>query len=412
MLLALVLVGAVVAGVVVIEGRANRLALPPARVKHRVTTTTVAPTPPPPVVTALAPFTLPVPIGQPVVLAGGPSALLVVGGAPPTGAPAKGAFLVSTSGSGLHLAATLVTGVSDASGVLLGGRDLVFGGAAPGATAAVQAWSASRPSKAAQAAVATTTGALPATRAGSGAAEVHGSAYVVGGWDGAQPDGQVVATANGSSFTVAGLLAVPVRNPAVAAVGGKVYVFGGDALTRPAPANPRSGRAARAGAGRAGAVRHPTRGTAPVTTTVPAPAARWLPVDDIQVFDPATGRSAVVGHLPTAVQGAVAVNLGGHIYVAGGNGPAGTNAAVWGFEQSVGRVVQEGALPTGVSGAGAAVIGDQAWLVGGRAADGKLIGSLQTVRARPGASAAARPTSAIPRATPSTTGPARAKRAG
>ena len=353
------------------------------------------------------------PIGQALVLPGTNGQLLVVGGEPVSGPPAKGAFLVGTSGNGLRLAATLASGVKDASGLALRGQDVVFGGAGPSPTSAVQTFTvpssgaahgtAGTGATTATAVAAAATGSMPGPRAGSGAVKVGATAYVVGGYDGAAPDAQILATNDASTFRVAGTLPLPVRNPAVAAVGGQIYVFGGEALVQAGPAAPSgaskaSGKQARhqtvPTVGRAANGRSRASSTSSTTAAVHT-SPSWGPVADIQRFDPASGKATVVGHLPTAVEGAVAVTLDGHIYVAGGRGPAGTNAKIWGFEQQVGRVVVAGTLPTPVAGAGATVMGSEAWLVGGRAADGKLIGSLQTIRSKAGAAAAApRPTSA------------------
>ncbi len=409
--MAVIVVAAVAAGLVVISRRPTRTATPPTRARHPVTTTTLPVVPPPSVSTALAPFSLPVPIGQALVLPGTSTQLLVVGGEPVSGPPAKGAFLVGTSGNGLHLAATLAAGVKDASGLVLRGQDMVFGGAGPSPSSAVQTFTApssgtahgragTAATTATTATTATATGSMPGPRAGSGAVKVGATAYVVGGYDGAAADARILATNDGSTFRVAGTLPLPVRNAAVAAVGGQIYVFGGEVLVPAAAAS--SGASKAPGKHTHGSRARPVRGPAKVasratsttsTTAAVHPIPGWHPVADIQRFDPASGKAAVVGQLPAAIEGAVAVTLGGHIYVTGGRGPAGTNGQVWGFEQQVGRVVVAGALPTPVAGAGATVMGNTAWLVGGRAADGKLIGSLQTLRARAGA-AAATPTSA------------------
>jgi hypothetical protein len=74
----------------------------------------------------------------------------------------------------------------------------------------------------------------------------------------------------------------------------------------------------------------------------------------------------MVGQLPVALQGAVAVTLDGHIYVAGGQSAAGINGIIWGFEPPTAAMVVAGHLKAPVSGAGATAIGTTAWLVGGR----------------------------------------------
>ncbi len=103
--------------------------------------------------------------------------------------------------------------------------------------------------------------------------------YIVGGYNGSLPDAGVLSTVNGQTFEAVASLPVPVRYPAVAVLGTKLYVFGGQAITGP-------------GAGE--------------------------PVDDIQVVDPANRKAWVAGRLPEPLSGGLAMNINGSIYVAGG----------------------------------------------------------------------------------------------
>jgi len=109
------------------------------------------------------------------------------------------------------------------------------------------------------------------------------TAYLVGGYDGTIADGAVLATTNGRTFRTVASLPVAVRYPAVAALSGKIFVFGGQAIT-----GPQAGQ----------------------------------PTDSIQVIDPARHVASVVGRLPETLSGAAAVTLGGHIYVVGGESTA------------------------------------------------------------------------------------------
>ena len=70
-------------------------------------------------------------------------------------------------------------------------------------------------------------------------------------------------------------LSVPVRYPAVAALGGLIYVFGGE-------------------------------------------SADGLPVSAVQVVNPGDGTDKVIGQLPLPLSGAAAGVLDGVIYIAGG----------------------------------------------------------------------------------------------
>ena len=86
----------------------------------------------PAVVATLLAWRLPVPVSRAVVLPGPGTDLVVTGGLTPSGASGNGAFLVSTHTGAIHLVAGLVAAVYDASGAILAGRDVIFGGAATG----------------------------------------------------------------------------------------------------------------------------------------------------------------------------------------------------------------------------------------------------------------------------------------
>lgn len=332
-------------------------------VPKKVTTTTAKPEPPPPAVAAaIVPWhQLPVPIAETLVLPGPAGQLVVIGGKVSSGQSATGAFLINPASGSLHLVANLAQGVHAAAGAVLGLQDFVFGGSAgagtsPAATSVVQSFStaatpAGHPSGATKAAAAAvTTGTMPAARAEGEAVTIGTTAYVVGGYDGAKgaakAEGAVLATSDGSTFSTVAHLRVPVRDPAVAALHGQIYVFGG---AKPSTAAPGVGG--------------------------------WVPIADIQQVDPVTGKATVVGRLPVALEGAAALNLAGHLYVAGGRGPLGTNRVIWGFEASSGRVVHSGQLAVGVSGAGAAAVAGKAWLVGGTAA-GHPVATVQVLQLR------------------------------
>ena len=214
---------------------------------------------------------------------------------------------------------------------------------------------------------------MPAPRSDAVAVTIGQTTYLVGGYNGAQPDATVLATSNGRTFTTAAVLRIPVRYPAVAALGGQIYVFGGQAV---------SGRHAGA------------------------------PVDAIQAIDPARHTAAVVGHLPEPLSGAVAMTLDNELFVAGGESTAvhpataglgttqvappasgtrsqsdsGTSSSatstvstIWAFDPATKRLLPAGHLQVPVSHAGVAVIGSTAWIVGGESG-GALIASVQMVR--------------------------------
>jgi hypothetical protein len=316
------------------------------------------PVAPPDVSATLLAKRLPVPVARAVVLAGPGPDLVVVGGLTPTGTSGNGAFLLNPGTGAIRLVAGLVTAVHDASGAVLGGHDVIFGGYVAGAgtggtgtggtgtgagstaSSTVQIFKAPSGAVVPASAVpmATATAGLPQPRSGSTTVIIGTTCYVVGGSDGATADREVLATTDGRTFRAVASLPVPVEYPAVAAVDGRIFVFGG--------------------------------------TTVGGHAS--VPVDDIQGVDPATGQASVVGHLPTALEGASAATLDGHIYIAGGYTGLKLVGTVWGFEPSTATVVVSGHVVP-VSFSGLAVMGTTAWLVGGQSA-GRPVGTVQAFR--------------------------------
>ena len=64
-------------------------------------------------------------------------------------------------------------------------------------------------------------------RADAAALTIGATAFVVGGYDGRALDAEVLGTTDGLHFAQVAALPVPVRYPAVAALDGEIYVFGG-----------------------------------------------------------------------------------------------------------------------------------------------------------------------------------------
>jgi hypothetical protein len=228
---------------------------------------------------------------------------------------------------------------------------------------------------------------LPAPRSDAVAVTVGGTAYLVGGYTGARPDAPVLATVDGRTFRAVAALPVPVRYPAVAALGGRIFVFGGQAITGP----------------QAGA-----------------------PVDVIQAVDPARHSAAVIGHLPEPLAGAAAVTVGGELFVAGGESPvaqrlvpglgttqlgrgqtgtgtgsegsassSSTISAIWAFDPSTRQLLAAGRLQVPVSHAAIAVTGSTAWIIGGESG-GALVAAVQMLRPNPAFGTAGAPGAGSP----------------
>jgi N-acetylneuraminic acid mutarotase len=209
--------------------------------------------------------------------------------------------------------------VHDASGALLNGRAVVFGGGAAQEVSDVQAWTSGTSG---------VVGRLSSGRSDSASAVLDGAAYVVGGFDGTGMTRGILATNDGRHFRVAGHLKVGVRYPAVAAAAGAIWVVGGQLATT-------------------------------------ASTAAGGQSDAIQRFDPGTGRTTVVGHLPKTLGHAMAFVLGGQLFLAGGRHGTTATARIWRMDERTGQVTAAGRLPFAFSDAAAVIVDDQAWLIGG-----------------------------------------------
>jgi hypothetical protein len=216
-------------------------------------------------------------------------------------------------------AGSLTEAVHDASGALLDGAAVVFGGGAATEVADTQAWTAG---------VSRVVGRLPVGRSDSATAVVGGTAYVVGGYDGSRLVRSILATHDGRTLRAVGRLRQGVRYPAVAAVDGAVWVVGGDLST--------------------------TAGTAGGPQT-----------GAIQRFDPATRRTTVVGHLPRPLGHAMGFVLDGRMFVAGGSRGGVATDRIWSVDPVTGVVHPAGRLPRPLTDAAVVPIGGAVWLVGG-----------------------------------------------
>jgi len=348
------------------------------------------------------PWSLKAPLSREVVVAGGGNGLVVAGGLTATSQSAPGVYLLDTTDGTLSRIGVLQSGVHDAAGALVGGSLDVFGGGSPSTVATVQSIalppSATVGSQAssslsganqgvsgvgvegspAASTQAATVGSLPQPRSDSVAVTVGNTAYIVGGYDGTNADPEVLATSDGVHYRTVAPLAVPVRYPAVAALGSTIYVFGGEMV------------------GGSGAT------------------------DAIQAVDIAHRTVRVVGRMPAPLEGAAAFVLAGTVYVAGGvtpdpqafappgsesttaspvsatpssspspGSPGGaasqpgwvfgadsqassggmvTISAVEAFQATGGSMLYAGTLPDPTAYAGSAVVGNRAWLVGGEVA--------------------------------------------
>lgn len=202
--------------------------------------------------------TVALPDGGRILVAGGESAGGTSSAAVSWLDPATGHVLAQGS---------LATAAHDAAGAVLAGRPLLIGGGGASGIDLVQ--------RLAPGARADVVGRLPVALSDLVAVSAGDAVYALGGFDGTRPSGAVYRSSDGRTFSSVATLPVPVRYPAVAQVGGKIVVLGGD-------------------------------------------TASGAPTDAVQLVDPATGSAKVVGRLPRAVGHAAALVLHGRLLLAGG----------------------------------------------------------------------------------------------
>ena len=234
----------------------------------------------------------------------------------------------TTSGSILRIDLTsgvatsvgrLAAPVHDAGAASLGSLTFIFGGGRFGPGSVVQRVDGTGGS--------TVAGHLPAARADLAAVAIDGEFVVVGGGTPARPDRRVLATTDGVRFRTVATLLVGVRYPAVVVVAGSLYVIGGS--------------------------------TPSGDTSV------------IQMVDPRTGVVRIVGQLPYGLSHAVALDVGGHVLIAGGRRAGLAQDALWSLD-ATSRIVRVGRLPYPVSDAAAVVVDGVGYLIGGEGAAGPL----------------------------------------
>lgn len=299
----------------------------------RPSSATPSPTRPPgPLVltAATASWRLPTPLERAVALADG-SRLEVLGGLTDTGVSTRQVLVGDPAKGPLTASAELPRGVHDAAGAVLAGQPTVFGGGAASSVDTVQ-----RPGDSAPLAT------LPTVRSDLAAATIGRTTYLLGGYDGTAPRTDVLATTDGRTFRTVAQLPVGVRYPAVAALGGTVYVVGGELAS----------------------------GTSSTT---------------IMAVDTATGQARSIGKLPQPLSHAAALVLGGQLFVVGGTDGTQRTDQIWRLDPRTGTVAPAGLLPYAVSDAAAAVVGGHGWLVGGNGNGNTTLGSVVELTAQPAA---------------------------
>jgi len=273
-----------------------------------------------------APYRLPAPVQREVAVAAG-GRVLVAGGLDAAGRSTSGVFRLDPSSGHLTSLGSMPQAFHDATGALLGQRLFVFGGGAAQSSASVQQFDL----RTRRGAIASH---LPHALSDLSSATVGNSVYLVGGYDGRIPRREIYRTSDGRHFALAGRLPVGLRYAAVAAVGTSLVVAGG-------------------------------------ISSLGATKA-------VYAFDPASGRSRLLGWLPDAIGHASAVTLGGTVYVIGGADANGTVGDVTAINVGNGTIKPVPAVAR-VSDAAAVVLGVRALIIGGTA-NGRAVATVRELR--------------------------------
>jgi DNA-binding beta-propeller fold protein YncE len=243
-------------------------------------------------------------------------------------------------------------------------------------------------------------GALAQAFHDAGGAALGRRMYLFGGGTASGPIDAITAVDPGGATHVAGHLPQAMSDTTAVATGGRIYVIGGYTTTTPL----RSVLAFAPGGGAPATV-----ATLPHAVRYAAAAAvggRILVAGgtdgttarrEIVSVDPATHRTTVIGHLPQPLAHAAGAALGGIFYVLGGRGDgAGSQRrAILAIDPRSGRVRSGGRLPLALSDLSAATTPDgrRIAVAGGRDPGGKVLGELWTLARAPataGGHAAAR----------------------
>ena len=177
-------------------------------------------------------------------------------------------------------------------------------------------------------------GRLPSPSSDQAAAQVAGTAYVVGGYTGSRWLDTIVAWRPGAPARVVAHLPTPLRYAAVTAAGGKLVIAGGSLPTGSASAAvleyaPAAGRVIRVGSLPAPTTHAAAAALGDVVYVVGGRGASvGSATSRVVAVDLRSGRVRPAGRLSTPRSDLAAVTLGSRILVAGGRGTNGTEAGI------------------------------------------------------------------------------------
>lgn len=303
----------------------------------------------------LLPWTLQAPLSRMDVYPGPSSNQLVLAGGLTSGDKStNGIYTLDLTNGNLNNTGTLPSSVHDAAGAMIGTSYGVFGGGVNNSFASTTTFSLNGLVQA--------SGILPQARSDSEAVTIGQLTYIIGGYSGSQADSSVLITKDGKTYSSIGNLPIPVRYPAVAAMGNNIYVFGGEAV---------------------------------------GGSHNGQPTQSVQVIDTLNKTISLESwKLPVPLEGALAFNVDNELFLAGGQSttpetiPTGigttqvpgitvsnkslTYNTIWAVNTYSGSFLQAGTLQLPVAYGGVAVEGTRAWIVGGEY-NGQVVSSVQMV---------------------------------
>jgi hypothetical protein len=252
-----------------------------------------------------APYRLPSAVEREVAVASG-GGVILAGGLDSALQSTNGVFRLDPATGHISSLGTVPQPFHDATGAILGGRLLIFGGGASTSSAAVQAFDL-------RSHRGTVISQLPRPISDLASGTLGDAVYLVGGYDGVRPRAEIYKTTDGVRFRLVAQLPAGTRYPAIAVVGSKLVIAGG------------------------------------VTPGGPSP--------NIYTFDTTTNRVQLLGHLEAPVAHASALTVGGKVYVLATTGVTRIDIAS--------RKISTLAAHVDVSDAGTVLIGSRGLLVGG-----------------------------------------------
>jgi Kelch motif len=254
--------------------------------------------------------------------------IFLIGGLSPAGVSTSTVFTLSRRGRA-STSAQLPVPVHDAAATEISGHLLLFGGGpAEGSDRVVQVLPGS-PRLIAK---------LPQSLSDLDAASIDGVAYVVGGFNGSFPIRDIYAAGTNGTVTRAGTLPLGVRYPAVAALGARVVVAGGE-------------------------------------------TASGAPTSDVWSFDPATGSVQRLPHLPIPTDHAAGATLDGSFYLIAGLRRGVITNAILSWTPGESRWHDAGHLPAALSDLAAVPFDGGIAVIGGRGSAGS-VSTVTVMRAR------------------------------